>query len=85
MCVEKEVFCQSVLEGLRETQCDGGAVHRRVVSIPAQPSPGKADNISHKAGFVRLKSIFKYTTLDTSACSGWYNYIWGLLGFWVLL
>ena len=41
MCLKKEVFCQSVLEGLCEIQCDCGAVHRRALSIPSQPSHGK--------------------------------------------
>lgn len=44
MCVKKEVFCQSVLEGLCETQCDCGSIHRRALSIPGQPSHSKNKN-----------------------------------------
>lgn len=45
MCVKKEVFCHSVLEGLCEVQRHCGAVHRRALSIPGQPAGGKTARI----------------------------------------
>lgn len=55
MRVKEEVFCQSVLERLRETQCDCGAVYRRALSIPGQPTCGKTYNVWNTTHFLHAK------------------------------